>query len=197
MGKKQIGIDTVFKKSLKVRDYTTLTQDAKEVVDYAIQHALKSCRFLRVKHKKTAPIFKDVFELEWEQIIELREYIKAKDVFNILRIVYRINEKQFLNLGLYNCFAAHKFVLGEFAELARIESEELSVDLTTGQKNAGAEKLNRFGYYNNLDFLAGGDILKYNEILKKSYSIIFRKLALEKTKNEIEINYINNVSRKT
>ncbi len=197
MGKQPISIDSIFGSKIKVKDYSRLTAEAKEVVDYTIKHALKSCRVLKIKRKEISPVFQNLFELEWETIIELRELISRNDVFSVLQIVYGIDEKQFLNLYLYDCFAAHKFVLNEFVELARIEAEELSVEPTAEQKNAGIEMLNRFGYYNNLDFLAGGDILKYDELLKKPYSIIFRKLVLDKTKNEIENNHIRNVSRKT
>lgn len=197
MGKQSISIDNVFGSKIKVKDYSRLAVEAKGVVDYTIKHALKSCRVLKIKRRKLTPIFDDIFDLEWERIIELRELIYSKDVFGILKIIYGISEKHFLNLDIYNCFAAHKFVLDEFTELARIESEELSVEPTAEQKNAGIEMLNRFGHYNNLDYLARGDILKYDELLKKPYSIIFRKLVLDKTKNEIENNHIRNVSRKT
>lgn len=192
MGAKSININNIFKRKLKVYNYLQLNPETKDIVDYTIKYGLNDCKILVVGRKKFKPIFDDIFYLKWEQIIELQELVKDRNVFEVLKMIYKIDEKQFLKLNLYNCFSVYQFILSELQRMADIELQELSEE----QKNAGQEQLNRFGYYNNLDFLAKGDILKYDELLKKPYAVIFRKLVLEKVKYDIEKNYIKNVSRK-
>ncbi len=196
MGKKQISVDNIFAKRINVKDYQKLTTDVREIVDYTIRHNLNNQSKLGVAKEIKQPIFNDIFELRWEQLIELEELIKEADVFQVLQMVYEITEEEFLDLEIYNCFAAYQFVVNELNELHKMEEAELSSEPSPEQIAAGVEDLNRFGYYNNLDFLAKGNIMVYDELLKKPYSIIFRKLALEKTKSDIQTRYSENVSRK-
>ncbi len=196
MGSKSYSLNSIFKKRIKVKDYFDLSDAAKVEIQFVIKYGLRSERILKVGRRKKRPITSNFFELEWGELLEIQTSVKSGKVRNVLKLVYGIDDKRFYNLELYNCFAAYQFVVSRLQGLARIVRHELASELTPAQKAAGFERLNRFEGYPDLDFLARGDILKYEALLKQPYSIVFRKLVFEKVKNDIERDYLHYVGRK-
>lgn len=54
---------------------------------------------------------------------------------------------------------------------------------------AGFSELDIFGEANTVDSLAGGDILKWNQIEELPYYQVFTKLYLDKVRNKVEKKY--------
>ena len=46
---------------------------------------------------------------------------------------------------------------------------------------AGIKAFEKFGFYNTVNSLAGGDVLRWQEILNLPYEIVFLKQLLNKT----------------
>lgn len=80
-----------------------------------------------------------------------------------------------------------------FFSQIRVFSERFR-GLYTGKKHtedelsAGVEKFNAYGAFGTLDFLADGDVLKYDDILKQSANVVYTKLMLSKDKREYQEN---------
>ena len=49
----------------------------------------------------------------------------------------------------------------------------------------GSQRMSKFGIYNTLENLSGGDILKYKEIKNLKYSEVFMVLLMKKTASDI------------
>ncbi len=185
MGKSNINL------KLKVKDYSNLKKDNREAVDYVISYGLKDNKVLRLKRKQIKPKYNSLFDLQWQQIIDLKNFVIQNNILAVLSMLYGINEKQFVNLNLFNCFAVYQTVLKEVENLLELEKNELYSEPTSKEKRAGIDRLSNFEHFPVLDALADGDPTKYDQILKLPYSVIFTKQALNKTKNEIQTNYYN------
>lgn len=65
---------------------------------------------------------------------------------------------------------------GEVIKLMEKESKLLKSEATNEEKRAGLKNFDKFGSFNLIDTLAGGDILKHDEIYKQTYDRVFLKL---------------------
>lgn len=200
MGRQQFSIDKIFINRPKMKHYPLLTGDVKDVVDYTIRESLKANPIIRINrfigYKKVKPKKSDLWFLTWSDLIALREAVREQDIFEIMKIVYLLNPKKIAEVDVFNCFAAYTWITKQMIEIHKIEMDMLYEDPTEDEKEAGVEKLQEFSYTVALDNLANGDVLKYDEYLKLPYAKIFRKLCLNKTNNDIQKQYQENVSRK-
>jgi len=200
MGFKQVSVKDVFKSRLMLSQYPALPSDVREFVNYTVLGSLKLNNELRVnglfKHKVIKPKKDNLWFLSWSDIIELRMAIVDENMFEVFKIVFGINEKDFVRLEMFNAFAVYGWAAKQVAEMIKIEFQELSNDLTEEEKNAGAEELQEFGYSLTLDVLTKGDLLKSDEWLKIAYAKIFRKLCIDKKRYDINKTLQENASRK-
>ena len=199
MGREQSGMIGIFKrkKGVTIKSYSSLEGETKELVDYTIKHSLRPNPTLRKKRKDIKPKEFDFWKLKWNDIILLRHYLKEKDVKAVHKLVYGINDKDFLRLDLFNCSACYKWVASKINDINAIEKDRLASEPTSEEKEAGVDRLNEFDYSVALDSLAGGDLSKYDYLLNLPYAKIFRKMCLDKTIREIQQENLKNVSRKT
>jgi hypothetical protein len=200
MGFKQNSI-TIFKNRLKLSDYSTLTIEAKEVIDYTIAESLKANSLLRLggflKSNVIKPKKDNLWFLSWSDIIELRIAIAEENIFKTIKIVFAIDENEFSKLEMFNAFSVYKWIAGQYAEIVKIELQELSGEMSDEEKAAGAEELQEFGYSLPLDGIAKGDLLKYDEYLKLPYVKVFRKMCMDKKRYDINKTMQENASRKS
>lgn len=196
MGKKSDSISSVFNDVPSIKDYFLMQDKDKGYIDFIIKNALKPNSILRINKMELQPKKNDFWDLSWGDLIELRELVKEKNISKVIEILYQVKEFNFYKLEVFNCFSVYKWVVEQLNEISKIEAQELSSEPTIEEIEAGVEMLNEFGYTVSIDILANGNILEYDRILSKPYHVIFKKLCLNKTKNEIQKNYIDNVSRK-
>lgn len=200
MGFKQVSIEDVFKSRLMLWQYSELSGDVRELVNYTVLGSLKQNNELRVKgmlkYKVIKPKKQSLWLLSWNDIIELRMAIVDENMFEVFKIVFGINEKQFVKLEMFNAFAVYRWVSDQVSEMIKIEFQELTNEMSDEEKNAGAEELQEFGYSLTLDVLTKGDLLKSDEWLKLAYAKIFRKLCIDKKRYDINKTLQENASRK-
>lgn len=185
------------KKGVTIKGYASLEGETKELVDYTIKHSLRPNPTLRKSRKDIKPKEFDFWKLKWNDIILLRHYLSQKDVKAVHKLVYGINDKDFLRLDLFNCSACYKWVASKINEINDIEKQELGHQPTGDEINAGVERLNEFGYTVALYQFRGTDISKDKELLATPYAKIFKELCMYKTIREINEQNQKNVSRKT
>lgn len=191
MGLKQYNIETVFKNRPMLAEYSQFPEDVKELVDFTVKESLRANKELRIRSifpKRIMPKKVNFWDLSWSDIIELRIAVSDRNLYDTLKVVFGISEKQFMHLDLFNAFAVYKWIIDQFKEIVEIEIQELASEPTEAEKEAGIERLQDFGYSVALDGLTKGDLLKNNDYLKLPYSKIFRKLCLDKTRYEINKN---------
>ncbi|MCG8212939.1 hypothetical protein J2Q11_08625 [Tenacibaculum finnmarkense genomovar finnmarkense] len=185
--------ENVFSKS--IGDYIYLKDDARDTVDSIIK-SVKSNSILRVNSYKVKPKELSFWNFSWGEIVLLREAIQLQDLQQVMQLVYGVKAKMFSRINIYNCFAVYKWINEQLKEITDLEVQELGGEVTLEEKEAGVEMLNHFGYSVSVDVLAGGNILKHEEVLAKPYIVIFKKLCLNKAKIEIQKNYAENARKK-
>ena len=198
MGIKQDSLK-LFKSKLKLSDYSSLNIDSRQIVDYTVAKSLKANPVIRLygglitkKPKKN-----DLWFLSWSEIIELKIAITEENIFEVFRIVFGLNEKEFSKLELFNAFSAYKWVTQKAVEIMTLEVQELSSEMSDEEKEAGAEELQEFGYSLALDGMANGDLLKYDAYLKLPYVKVFRKMCMDKKRYDINKTLQENARRKS
>lgn len=74
-------------------------------------------------------------------------------------------------------------------EIVAVESTTLNVPPTAEQRAAGIDEYSKFGVMNTIRALAGGDILKANEVLHIEYSTVYSWLLMKKTDSTFDQRY--------
>lgn len=99
----------------------------------------------------------------------------------------KIGELKIMTSKVSKYFATINQIEEQFLEIKKYEGL-LSTNADDKLINAGSEQLNQFGDLNTIDALAGGDILKWEMILKLDWWDVFNKLYKTKIENDIRIN---------
>lgn len=86
-------------------------------------------------------------------------------------------EKKLLDLKVSDVYPAINHVAAELKRWKDIEKKLFTSKPTPEQIRAGIDMFNQLGEFNTIDMIAGGDVTKYNEVLKVDYSSIFNKLV--------------------
>lgn len=92
-----------------------------------------------------------------------------------------INQMPFNDI-LYFIF----WIKDELETISNLESTYLVSDTDPDLAAAGVADLNKFGDINTIDSLAGGDVLKWEEVKRLPYHVIFDKQLKNITENSIE-----------
>jgi hypothetical protein len=200
MGFKQVSIDKVLSSRLMLSQYSGLSGEVREFINYTVLGSLRQNNELRVnglfKYKVIKPKKDNLWFLSWSDIIELRMAIVDENMLEVFKIVFGITEKDFIRLEMFNAFAVYRWVCDQVSHMIKIEFQELTNELTDEEKDAGAEELQEFGYSLTLDVLTKGDLLKSDDWLKLAYAKIFRKLCIDKKRYDINKTLQENASRK-
>lgn len=200
MGFKQISVNNVFTSRIMLCQSSGLSTEVRDFVNYTVLHSLKPNNELRVNglfgFKVIKPKKDNLWFLSWSNIIELRMAIVDENMLEVFKIVFGINEKEFLRLEMFNAFAVYRWVSLQVSEMIKIEFQELTNELSDDEKEAGAEELQEFGYSLTLDVLTKGNLLKSDDWLNLAYAKIFRKLCIDKKRYDINKTLQENASRK-
>lgn len=76
--------------------------------------------------------------------------------------------------------------MSEVFRIEQIRREKLEKKADDDAVRADVEKLSKYGELQTIDALAGGDVLKYNEVLKLTIGTVINKLAYDKEKAEYQ-----------
>lgn len=199
MGKFKNRIEQLLFDRPRMYQFERFSKEEKEFVEHIITNYVKPNPILRVpgiiKTKEIKPKKDSFWNLSWQDILMIRKSFKQENMFETIRIVYGISEKQFMTLEIFNVFASLKFITSQLEILRNAEEERLQSELTAEEIEAGAEELQEYDYYNSLKAMEP-DLLKHDELLKLPYSIIFRDMAHSKLLNDIKKNHNDIIARR-
>lgn len=138
----------------------------------------------------------DLQSIEWGKIKEIQGVINIDFTLDImLHVCSTIKDiKNIEELKWTKLFPFYNFILAGLKKISKLE-ERLSYEPTIYELSAGIEDYNQYGIFVTIDRLAGGDPLKYEQITKLPYNIVFSKLLLNLTDSNFQKKYseiINN-----
>lgn len=183
-----------------MRRYAVMTPEQREVIDFTVQNHLKANRVLRLgrwywRSKKLSPIYDSFWNMTWIKLIELRKSISNNDFLSTMKLVYGIDDKQFVKLEVLNAFACYKWIVEQLTSIREIEEGRLGSEMTEEEKEAGAEDLLEYGHYTALRSICP-NLLDQEKYLNLPYVVIFQELACAKKISDINKKHSENVNRK-
>lgn len=187
-------VDNIFTNRPMMADYPTLPADVRELVDYTIKESIRPNPALRVPKGRlfgrtyTSPVnpkAESLWKLSWGDLIQVRMALQENDLLEIMRLMYGITARTFAMLDLFNVFACYRWVTNELIEIGKIEVQELASELTSDEKLAGADELQRFGVDLAIDALTQGDMTKEDAYLAMDYDRIFKKMCMNKVRGDV------------
>ncbi len=140
--------------------------------------------------KDITPVLEDIVLIYSQEKIDNSE-------FNINRLEKLKNS--FSSVNFIDLYSTALLYINQLKEIIELEELHLKTDPTPDQKAAGLELFNEFGVMNTIKALAGGDILKYNEVVKLEYNLVFTHLKMNKVSKVYQENYstiLRNKSRR-
>lgn len=121
----------------------------------------------------------------------------GKDLIKVVSIVQEMPEKKVLDLGIIEFFGLMASIRQQLSIIAAAE-EKLTPSYTDAKWQAvnGSERMAKFGIYNTLESLSGGDVLKYEGCMNMEYAEVFTILLMRKTQADLqyEMNQIKSKS---
>lgn len=188
MGKIDNSLDKLLLSKPRMIDYTRFTIVERDFLAEVYKDYIKPNPILRTRKwffkGKRKPKQESFWNLSWEDVVMVRKHVTDDNLFELMRLMYGVNEVQFIALELLNVFSCLKWINEQLKGLSAAEEERLGSELSMEDINAGAEELQEYGYYPALRTLQS-DLLKHNEYMKLPYAIIFRELACAKLISDI------------
>lgn len=145
----------------------------------------------------------DIGEKSWEQQIVASEAMRENKPLSVLAcyvqpifknspfVLDELEDIEFKlsKIPMHDLFAAANFIKNQLIEIEEKERELLKSDISYEQIRAGIDMFNQLGVFNTIDLIAGGDVLKYDAVLKIDYNTILNKLFKLNLTAKFEKNY--------
>lgn len=166
-----------------------------ELVKYSDEDLKEIVSLSKLIPENVEPLFKvkPFIHLKYEDVIELKELAKeniiSDEIIEKVSVLNNFNYslKWLINTDLKRYFRTVNLIEDNFKRIN--EYEKLLFSETDSKLiGAGIENLNQFGDLNTIDALAGGDILKWELVLKLEWWDVFNKLYKTKIENDIRKN---------
>ncbi|MFI8379621.1 hypothetical protein [Leeuwenhoekiella sp. NPDC079379] len=165
------------------------------IKNYSLQEFLKQSPkviedYLNVlKHLEEGKLKTQLADLTLREVELLKKSIDDEDeIINVVSIVEKLSEEQVLKLKILEFFPLVKAIRSQLEKLIAREENNLTPKFPDEKFELveGGKRLQRFGIWNVVNSLAGGDILKFDAILNLKYDKVFTKLLLDKELNDIQ-----------
>lgn len=158
-----------------------LNQSPELIEDYVV----------KLRYLKPIATKQEVYHMTLKQVEMIKENIDSGNDVDLIEIVSEVQnctKEEVLDFDIISFFGLINSIRKQLEII--IDAEERA--LTPSEVNIkwelvqGSEKMAKFGIYNTLEALSGGDALKYKEYMKMSYSEIFTILYMRKTAYELQ-----------
>ena len=159
------------------RDFLNLPNDERELYK---AYGLKA----RAKNLvTTVPL-----EWQWGKIKQIQDiisldWLRWDDLTEIIMLALDKTREEVLDMKWFEVARFYSFILESIKEINEKE-KQLNYEPDAKEMAAGIDRFQQFSWFATLDRVAGGDVLKYEEVSKQPYSVIFSRLLLQKTEAE-------------
>jgi len=173
--------------NITLAEYIALGADESEKYNFALKYAKESeARDVLGFGNITKKPFGDVKDYQ---------YLYGKED-TLKRFIEKYGCDSLKLLSVFDFFAFYRYVCSEIERVNVIENQLLSHDPSPEEVEAGLEGFGRFSPIIQIDNLAGGDVLKYNDVRALVYEDALTKLALDKEKSDYQRRLTKVITRK-
>lgn len=128
--------------------------------------------------------------------IDLPELLSTSNISELLETICRIHNIETKQSETPEIISFILWLKDEFEKIQQLEQAHLSNQPDPDMIAAGVQELNELGEINIIDSLAGGDILKWEQIEQLPYHKVFDKLKKDMVENKINKAYHKIISSK-
>lgn len=121
--------------------------------------------------------------------IDLPELLQEGNIEEIINIICKEKEIEKKEITQQETISFVLWLKDEIEAIQQLESRYLQSQPDPDMIAAGVNDLNEFGELNVIDSLAGGDILKWDEVGKLPYHKVFDKLRKNIIEKKVNANY--------
>lgn len=125
--------------------------------------------------KRTHGVKDSITELTFGEVNIVKRYVikgTMEDLIEAFKIVYKCKARDIIRMEVIQFYRCMIFITNEVDKIINMERQHWDTEPTDHDaklQQAGVKELERFGDLPMIDSLAGGDILRYNDIEKLNY----------------------------
>ena len=164
-------------KNYKLKDF--LKKDTELIESY--QRILKHLKPIDTKYK--------LQDLTFRQVETIKQGIDDPETLpEVFEYIHGMSGDEFENIKIIDFYGLYNGIIKQIENLLGMEEQELTSihSDTKWELVEGSKRLSVMGILPTVDNLAGGDILKYEQVLDLPYLTVFNKLRMERIKSDIE-----------
>ena len=160
---------------ISLSKYLKLSDEDKEIIDFTISEGLIEREDIIIKKRVYKPI--SLWNLRYEDVIFIKDNIESDNFLECLKVIYQITQYQIEKASVFNIFSAYQYQIKQLSEMISIENEELNSETDPDENAAGIDMFEKYGFYNEIRSLTGGDKTKENFYKNLPYIEIFMELT--------------------
>jgi len=151
-----------------------------------IQNYVVALRYLKPRETK-----REIFNMKLKHVEMIKQTIDSGNDADLIAIVAKVqkcNEEEVLEMKIIDFFGIVGSIRKQMKVIVTAEENGLTPSHTDFKWEAvnGSERMSKFGIYNTLESLSGGDALKYKAYMNMSYSEVFTILLMRKTASDLQ-----------
>ncbi|MDP2686442.1 MAG: hypothetical protein Q8O62_04420 [Aequorivita sp.] len=165
------------------------------ITNYKIKDFQKLPKELQVEYASllllTTPIQTNqkLIEMKLKEVEEIKTFFtnnSDEELIKIMAMVQKVKIGDINNMGIITFFGIYNSIKLQFENLIKSE-ENLAPNYVNPkwEQVEGGIRMVKFGIYNTLEDLSGGDILKWPQIMEMEYQEVFTKLMINKVKGDL------------
>lgn len=146
--------------------------------------------YLITYHTDSKDIFSigDITQLPFGDVKEIQyKFNKGVTIKDIIEFISKCTSKKIKEIGSINILEfvqINNYIKKQVEFINTIEENGLISPVDADAEQAGVDRFNKFGYWIQIDKLAGGDPLKYDKVKSLTYMDCFTKLKYEVEKDD-------------
>ena len=146
---------------------------------------------IALRYVKPVETKREIFHMKLKHVELIKDTINSgndNDLVKIVSKVQKCTKEKVVDLPIIKFFGILNSIKEQLKVIIKAEENSLTpngVDMKY-EIVEGAKRMSRFGIYNTLESLSGGDALKYKAYMNTSYSEIFTILLMRKTASDIQ-----------
>ena len=160
---------------LSLKKFLSLSSQEKENIVFILENGLRENKVLRVGKKEFYPV--DIWRISYSEMIFMKDNIESDNFIDCINIVYNTTEYIIERANIFNVFCVFEYIKSRMKDIKRLEEQEFNNDEDKDDQRAGIDIFNKYGYYNELRSLTGGDRTKDKFYLDMPYIDVFMELT--------------------
>ncbi|MCK5344572.1 MAG: hypothetical protein KAR20_14260 [Candidatus Heimdallarchaeota archaeon] len=151
-----------------------------------IEEYLVALRYLKPRETK-----REIFNMKLKHVEMIKRVLDSgndRDLIVVVSKVQKISEEDVIDLSIIEFFGVVASVREQLKVIVTAEENGLTPTNTDFKWEAvqGSQRMSKFGIYNTLESLSGGDALKYKAYMNMNYAEVFTILLMRKTASDLQ-----------